>query len=143
MSAFTAATFDGCDYSLLITNPFQCILQASSNTERSVKKLRPLTNSFQAFSGLWGRMISAHILFQLTVSHVGKVFQSLDVHADNSNLIIHIYGGTKCENSVLVRVHNFKHYFYIAAPVGFGEEDLEPFKDELNVRLCETSDLGV
>ena len=39
-------------------------------------------------------------------------------------------------HSVLMNVTHFDPYFYVPCPRGFTAEDLEPFKNHLNVRLC-------
>jgi DNA polymerase delta subunit 1 len=38
-------------------------------------------------------------------------------------------------NSVLAHVHGFRPYFYVAAPNGFLNKDLEPLKDTINVSI--------
>jgi DNA polymerase delta subunit 1 len=46
---------------------------------------------------------------------------------------LRLFGVTKEGNSVLAHIHGFKPYFYVAAPPGFLNKDLEPFKDTINV----------
>jgi len=36
-------------------------------------------------------------------------------------------------NSVLANIHGFRPYFFVAAPSGFLNKDLEPLKDTINV----------
>ncbi|WWC66861.1 uncharacterized protein I206_100768 [Kwoniella pini CBS 10737] len=45
---------------------------------------------------------------------------------------IRLFGVTERGNSVLAHVHGFKPYFYVAAPQGFLNKDLEPLKDKIN-----------
>lgn len=44
-----------------------------------------------------------------------------------------LFGLTKNGNSVLLHVHGFKPYFYVAAPKDFMSEDCRSLKDNLNV----------
>jgi hypothetical protein len=37
-------------------------------------------------------------------------------------------------HSVLAHITGFMPYFYVAVPRGFENEDIDPFKSELNVR---------
>jgi DNA polymerase delta subunit 1 len=46
---------------------------------------------------------------------------------------LRLFGVTQNGNSVLAHIHGFQPYFYIAAPSGFLNKDLEPFKDTINV----------
>ncbi|WVR03623.1 hypothetical protein IAU60_000616 [Kwoniella sp. DSM 27419] len=45
---------------------------------------------------------------------------------------LRLFGVSKNGNSVLAHVHGFKPYFYVAAPQGFLNKDLEPLKDKIN-----------
>ncbi|WVQ62616.1 uncharacterized protein L199_000763 [Kwoniella botswanensis] len=45
---------------------------------------------------------------------------------------IRLFGVTQKGNSVLAHVYGFKPYFYVAAPQGFLNKDLEPLKDTIN-----------
>ena len=52
---------------------------------------------------------------------------------------LRLFGVTKAGNSVLTHVHGFKPYFYVAAPSGFLNRDLEPLKDTINVGMVISS----
>lgn len=65
------------------------------------------------------------------------VFQQIDVaestHAEHGTTL-RLFGVTSHGNSVLAHVWGFRPYFYVAAPSGFLESDLDALKDNLNVR---------
>jgi DNA polymerase delta subunit 1 len=89
----------------------------------------------------------------LLIEH--PVFQQIDIetasHPDNHRVILRMYGVTdvwcpidlpeskltrdKNGNSVVATVTDFLPYFYIAAPRGFRDDDIEPFKSHLNVSI--------
>ncbi|ORX34769.1 putative delta DNA polymerase [Kockovaella imperatae] len=46
--------------------------------------------------------------------------------------VLRLFGVNAAGNSVLAYVHGFKPYFYVAAPPGFLNKDLEPLKDSIN-----------
>ncbi|PWN27234.1 hypothetical protein BDZ90DRAFT_220859 [Jaminaea rosea] len=62
-------------------------------------------------------------------------FQQIDCEEDaspGSPPTVRIYGVTKKGNSVLVHVHSFLPYFYIAAPRGFRPADCQDLTNHLN-----------
>jgi DNA polymerase delta subunit 1 len=48
---------------------------------------------------------------------------------------LRLFGVSQGGNSVLAHVHGFRPYFYIAAPSGFLNKDLDSLKDTINVSL--------
>ncbi|KAI1486723.1 DNA polymerase delta catalytic subunit [Biscogniauxia mediterranea] len=50
---------------------------------------------------------------------------------------VKLFGVTENGHSVMLHVTDFKHYFYIAAPVSFTPDDCEPFKTFLNIQLSQ------
>jgi DNA polymerase delta subunit 1 len=63
------------------------------------------------------------------------VFQQIDVeqHANaiQGRSAIRIYGVTEAGHSVLMNVNGFLPYFFVPAPRGFQESDIEPFEQYL------------
>ena len=58
-------------------------------------------------------------------------FQQIEIEEGMLNggkTAIKLFGVTETGHSVLLHVTDFIHYFYLAAPVGFGKNDCEPFK---------------
>ncbi|KAI5122485.1 hypothetical protein M0805_001394 [Coniferiporia weirii] len=68
------------------------------------------------------------------------VFQQIDIDiegsAETGGVSLRMFGVTQDGHSVLAHVHDFLPYFYVPAPRGFTEDDLEIFTDELN-RQCD------
>ncbi|KAI5122484.1 hypothetical protein M0805_001394 [Coniferiporia weirii] len=70
------------------------------------------------------------------------VFQQIDIDiegsAETGGVSLRMFGVTQLKDghSVLAHVHDFLPYFYVPAPRGFTEDDLEIFTDELN-RQCD------
>jgi hypothetical protein len=65
-------------------------------------------------------------------------FQQIDIeeHSDpRLGPTLRLFGVTEGGNSVLAHVYGFRPYFYVAAPSGFLNKDLDPLKDTLNVRF--------
>jgi hypothetical protein len=65
------------------------------------------------------------------------VFQQTDVTESTHHkhgTTLRLFGVTSKGNSVLAHIWGFRPYFYVAAPSGFLEDDLEAFKDKINVR---------
>lgn len=64
------------------------------------------------------------------------IFQQIDVEestdAGTGTISLRMYGVTEAGNSVLVNITDFLPYFYIAVPRGFGQDDLESFRFDLN-----------
>ena len=50
--------------------------------------------------------------------------------------ILRLFGVNAKGNSVLAHVNGFQPYFYVAAPSGFLNKDLDPLKDVINVGDC-------
>jgi DNA polymerase delta subunit 1 len=66
------------------------------------------------------------------------VFQQIDIDEAtdaSTGSTLRLFGLTKKGNSVLLHVHGFKPYFYVAAPKDFLTEDCRGFKDKLNVSM--------
>jgi len=80
----------------------------------------------------WERPRPKHIV----ESRDSMVFQQVDVDGSYDNLSIgpqfHMFGVTQEGHSVLAHVTGFWPYFFIAVPRGFQNEDIEPFKEDLN-----------
>jgi DNA polymerase delta subunit 1 len=49
---------------------------------------------------------------------------------------VKLFGVTEKGNSVMLHVTDFKHYFYVAAPISFQPRDCEPFKAYLETQLA-------
>lgn len=67
------------------------------------------------------------------------VFQQIEVEeAVEPGLgpTLRLFGVSQEGNSVLAHIHGFRPYFYVAAPPGFLNKDLESLKDTINVRLA-------
>ncbi|KAF4969926.1 hypothetical protein F66182_17834, partial [Fusarium sp. NRRL 66182] len=64
-------------------------------------------------------------------------FQQIDVEEGESNgrTAVKLFGVTEKGNSVLLHVEGFRHYLYIAAPVGFHPEDVKPYTAFLEQRF--------
>lgn len=62
------------------------------------------------------------------------VFQQIEVENGDQcdGTWLRMFGVTEAGHSVLVNVTDFLPYFYIGVPRGFGDDDLEPFKADLN-----------
>ncbi|WWD22492.1 DNA polymerase delta catalytic subunit [Kwoniella shandongensis] len=63
------------------------------------------------------------------------VFQQIEIEESvdaTHGPTLRLFGVTQHGNSVLAHIHGFKPYFYIAAPSGFLNKDLEPLKDTIN-----------
>ncbi|KAH8696716.1 putative DNA polymerase delta catalytic subunit Cdc2 [Talaromyces proteolyticus] len=64
-------------------------------------------------------------------------FQQVDAEegALGGKATVKLFGVNEKGNSVLLHVEDFRHYFYIAAPVGFQPEDCHAFTTFLNQKL--------
>ncbi|KAL2864501.1 DNA-directed DNA polymerase delta POL3 [Aspergillus lucknowensis] len=65
-------------------------------------------------------------------------FQQIDAEegtALGGQPAIRLFGVTEAGQSVLLHVTGFKHYLYIAAPVGFTKDDCVPYTSFLNTKL--------
>jgi DNA polymerase elongation subunit (family B) len=65
-----------------------------------------------------------------------SAFQQIDIeeHSDPKlGPTLRLFGVTDNGNSVLANIHGFRPYFFVAAPSGFLNKDLEPLKDTINV----------
>jgi DNA polymerase delta subunit 1 len=63
-------------------------------------------------------------------------FQQIEIEeAVESGLgpTLRLFGVTQEGNSVLAHIHGFRPYFYVAAPPGFMNTDLDSLKDTINV----------
>jgi hypothetical protein len=64
------------------------------------------------------------------------VFQQIDIDESTdatTGSTLRLFGLTKKGNSILLHVHGFKPYFYVAAPKDFMTEDCKHLRDQLNV----------
>jgi len=75
--------------------------------------------------GCESRLIYCNIAFQQI-----EIEESTDM---NHGPIIRLFGVNQAGNSVLATVHGFRPYFYVPAPAGFMNRDLDSLKDTLNV----------
>lgn len=50
---------------------------------------------------------------------------------------VKLFGVTEEGNSVMLHVRDFKHYIYVAAPVGFAAKDVIPFKGYLEMQVAQ------
>lgn len=50
---------------------------------------------------------------------------------------VKLFGVTEEGNSVMLHVRDFKHYIYVAAPVGFSAKDAVPFKAYLETQVAQ------
>ncbi|KAH8116379.1 DNA polymerase family B-domain-containing protein [Phellopilus nigrolimitatus] len=66
------------------------------------------------------------------------VFQQIDVEpsTDANGVSLRMFGVTQDGHSVLAHIYDFMPYFYVPAPRGFAESDLDAFHNELN-RQCD------
>lgn len=65
-------------------------------------------------------------------------FQQIDIEDYNEPKLgptLRLFGVTADGNSVLAHVHGFRPYFFVAAPSGFLNKDLDSLKDTINVSL--------
>ncbi|CAD7696782.1 unnamed protein product [Ostreobium quekettii] len=62
------------------------------------------------------------------------VFQQLEVDYTNEGrkAVVRMYGVTEEGNSVCTFVHDFEAYFYIKAPMGFSQDDIDALQAALN-----------
>jgi DNA polymerase delta subunit 1 len=67
------------------------------------------------------------------------VFQQIEVeqqaNANHGRSAVRIYGVTEAGHSVLMHANGFMPYFFIPAPRGFQESDIEPFEQYLKGAL--------
>jgi DNA polymerase delta subunit 1 len=71
-----------------------------------------------------------------TAADAAQAFQQIEIeeaYEPKHGPSLRLFGVNQNGNSVLAHVHGFKPYFYIAAPSGFLNKDLEPLKDTINV----------
>lgn len=64
------------------------------------------------------------------------VFQQIEIEEameTNYGPVLRLFGVTRDGNSVLAHIHGFRPYFYVAAPPGFMNRDLEALRDAINV----------
>ncbi|ODN96338.1 hypothetical protein I350_08365 [Cryptococcus amylolentus CBS 6273] len=62
-------------------------------------------------------------------------FQQIEIEEATDSThgpILRLFGVNKSGNSVLANVHGFRPYFYVPAPSGFLNKDLQPLQDKLN-----------
>lgn len=72
----------------------------------------------------------------ISVPRSTSVFQQIDIDESTdatTGSTLRLFGLTKKGNSVLLHVHGFKPYFYVAAPKDFMTEDCKHLRDQLNV----------
>ncbi|KAF8630753.1 hypothetical protein AX17_005348, partial [Amanita inopinata Kibby_2008] len=69
------------------------------------------------------------------------IFQQIDVEGayehGTGGAGLRLYGVTEAGHSVVAHITGFLPYFYLGAPRGFSEDDLAPFRTELNNVLSE------
>ena len=68
--------------------------------------------------------------------HLTAGFQQIEIEEaidPKHGPTLRLFGVTEAGNSVLAHIHGFQPYFYVAAPSGFLNKDLESFKDTINV----------
>lgn len=64
------------------------------------------------------------------------VFQQIEIEEASDpkhGPTLRLFGVSEEGNSCLAHVYGFRPYFYVAAPAGFLNKDLESFKDLINV----------
>lgn len=67
---------------------------------------------------------------------ISPVFQQIEIEESSEprhGPTLRLFGVTQEGHSVLAHIHGFRPYFYVAAPPGFLNKDLEPLKDFINV----------
>ncbi|KAK4688039.1 DNA polymerase delta subunit 1, partial [Tremellales sp. Uapishka_1] len=76
---------------------------------------------------------------RLDVMKDALVFQQIEIEEANDpklgGPILRLFGVTQKGNSVLALVKGFRPYFYVAAPSGFFNSDLNALKDTINTHL--------
>lgn len=68
------------------------------------------------------------------------IFQQIEAEEGTlhgGKMTVKLFGVTENGHSVMLHVTDFKHYFYIAAPVSFTPKDCEPFKAYLETQLAQ------
>ena len=76
------------------------------------------------------------MLLPLLHSADQSAFQQIDIEEHSEPKLgptLRLFGVTDNGNSVLANIHGFRPYFFVAAPSGFLNKDLEPLKDTINV----------
>ncbi len=69
------------------------------------------------------------------ITHI-SAFQQIEIEEANDPRLgptLRLFGVTQKGNSVLAHVWGFRPYFYVAAPSGFLNKDLDAFRETLNV----------
>lgn len=74
----------------------------------------------------------------MSISHdnANPVFQQIEIEEALEPAfgpVLRLFGVTQNGNSVLAHIHGFRPYFYVAAPAGFMNADLDRLKDAINV----------
>ncbi|KAF8421003.1 DNA polymerase family B-domain-containing protein [Tirmania nivea] len=66
------------------------------------------------------------------------IFQQIDAEEGmyQHQAAIRLFGVTEAGHSVLLHITDFKHYLYVAAPIGFEKSHLDPYKHFLEQRLA-------
>lgn len=67
-------------------------------------------------------------------------FQQIDAEEGTlggGNPTVKLFGVTGDGNSVMLHVRDFKHYLYVAAPVGFSDKDCIPFRAYLETQVAQ------
>lgn len=101
---------------------------------RSRRMLRGPDRLFQNSTRAEIRFVSQLIRIPHKAEQVA--FQQIDIeeHSDPKlGPTLRLFGVTDNGNSVLANIHGFRPYFFVAAPSGFLNKDLEPLKDTINV----------
>jgi len=89
------------------------------------------------FPGLTRRKTQSVSQLKLLLSRADEsAFQQIDIEEHSEPKLgptLRLFGVTDNGNSVLANIHGFRPYFFVAAPSGFLNKDLEPLKDTINV----------
>ncbi|KAJ0117571.1 hypothetical protein J7T55_001769 [Diaporthe amygdali] len=67
-------------------------------------------------------------------------FQQIDAEEGTlhgGNPTVKLFGVTEDGNSVMLHVRDFKHYLFVAAPVGFSDKDCIPFRAYLETQVAQ------
>ncbi|KAG6356540.1 hypothetical protein INS49_014413 [Diaporthe citri] len=67
-------------------------------------------------------------------------FQQIDAEEGTlhgGNPTVKLFGVTEDGNSVMLHVQDFKHYLFVAAPVGFSDKDCIPFRAYLETQVAQ------
>jgi DNA polymerase delta subunit 1 len=106
--------------------------------ETSAAWPRPALGKWNAQSDKIGKHHCFYRSYIKLICLRSTVFQQIDIDESTdptTGSTLRLFGLTKKGNSVLLHVHGFKPYFYVAAPKDFMTEDCRHLKDQLNVSV--------